>query len=360
MKLYYSKLEKYEIIIIVPLSLHLKTAPTLRANSWHVYLKFSWSLIITFDFSICFYMKRIYEKMHNWVPIIKLTCDFLYPPYPGRWPDEAAAKLLVGHAGARPPAPADTQQPARWDDAAQRPEVRSTRPRLAWRAAAVRTLQRAAAQAGWAEVRRWRLHLHEVPAAAESRRVNETHTIIGYACKSNTILGLFFVAGIQKALCLGQRLTIWKVSWFVSDFADVRGITNKKTVLEGYENVQAALLDYTLTCYSSVTVSILPPFLSYRIFVVLPLLILDMFRAGQVQQADQYYPRDPCDGRPWRGASVRQALRRKCTDTDPAHGDAARQTEISSRLLLCTRPTYSAFVNLLPRGNSINQTITTT
>ncbi|XP_073842075.1 ftz transcription factor 1 isoform X2 [Musca autumnalis] len=34
---------------------------------------------------------------------------------------------------------------------------------------------------------------------------------------------------------------------------DVRGIINKKTVLQGHENVQAALLDYTLTCYPSVT-----------------------------------------------------------------------------------------------------------
>ncbi|CAD7006187.1 unnamed protein product [Ceratitis capitata] len=34
---------------------------------------------------------------------------------------------------------------------------------------------------------------------------------------------------------------------------EVRGIVNKKTVLEGQENVQAALLDYTLTCYPSVT-----------------------------------------------------------------------------------------------------------
>lgn len=41
-----------------------------------------------------------------------------------------------------------------------------------------------------------------------------------------------------------------------ADFADVRGITNKKTVLEGYENVQAALLDYTLTCYPTVSVSV--------------------------------------------------------------------------------------------------------
>ncbi|XP_037908102.1 nuclear hormone receptor FTZ-F1 isoform X2 [Hermetia illucens] len=34
---------------------------------------------------------------------------------------------------------------------------------------------------------------------------------------------------------------------------NVRGIVNRKTVLEGHENVQAALLDYTLTCYPSVS-----------------------------------------------------------------------------------------------------------
>ncbi|XP_068142294.1 nuclear hormone receptor FTZ-F1 [Drosophila tropicalis] len=33
---------------------------------------------------------------------------------------------------------------------------------------------------------------------------------------------------------------------------NVRGIVNKKTVSEGHDNVQAALLDYTLTCYPSV------------------------------------------------------------------------------------------------------------
>nr|XP_036672405.1 nuclear hormone receptor FTZ-F1 isoform X3 [Drosophila suzukii] len=35
-------------------------------------------------------------------------------------------------------------------------------------------------------------------------------------------------------------------------FIDVRGIVNRKTVSEGHDNVQAALLDYTLTCYPSV------------------------------------------------------------------------------------------------------------
>jgi len=38
-------------------------------------------------------------------------------------------------------------------------------------------------------------------------------------------------------------------------FIDVRGIVNRKTVSEGHDNVQAALLDYTLTCYPSVNVS---------------------------------------------------------------------------------------------------------
>ncbi|EDV41011.1 uncharacterized protein Dana_GF10806 [Drosophila ananassae] len=34
---------------------------------------------------------------------------------------------------------------------------------------------------------------------------------------------------------------------------DVRGIVNRKTVSDGHDNVQAAMLDYTLTCYPSVT-----------------------------------------------------------------------------------------------------------
>ena len=52
------------------------------------------------------------------------------------------------------------------------------------------------------------------------------------------------------------NLKQWKfLLWF---FLFVRGIINKKTVLQGHENVQAALLDYTLTCYPSVTVSVKP------------------------------------------------------------------------------------------------------
>lgn len=42
---------------------------------------------------------------------------------------------------------------------------------------------------------------------------------------------------------------------YLNFLLDTRGITNRKTILEGYENVQAALLDYTLTCYPSVPVS---------------------------------------------------------------------------------------------------------
>lgn len=49
----------------------------------------------------------------------------------------------------------------------------------------------------------------------------------------------------------------WRAEELISgaSLSDVRGVTNRKTILEGYENVQAALLDYTLTCYSSVSVS---------------------------------------------------------------------------------------------------------
>lgn len=37
-------------------------------------------------------------------------------------------------------------------------------------------------------------------------------------------------------------------------FSEVKGITNKKCVQEGYETVQTALLDYTLTCYPNIQV----------------------------------------------------------------------------------------------------------
>lgn len=39
-------------------------------------------------------------------------------------------------------------------------------------------------------------------------------------------------------------------------FLGVRNIQNRKTVADGYASVEAALCDYTLTCYSHVDVSI--------------------------------------------------------------------------------------------------------
>lgn len=42
----------------------------------------------------------------------------------------------------------------------------------------------------------------------------------------------------------------------VGHIAEVRGISNRNTVREGYEKVQTGLLDYTLTCYPSVEVSV--------------------------------------------------------------------------------------------------------
>lgn len=45
------------------------------------------------------------------------------------------------------------------------------------------------------------------------------------------------------------------IAFALTIFADVRGLVNKKHVQEGHEQVQQALLDYTLTCYPSIPVS---------------------------------------------------------------------------------------------------------
>lgn len=89
----------------------------------------------------------------------------------GGRPDEAATALVVGHAGARPPAPADAQRAPGRDHAAQRPEVRPALPRAARRACARRPLQRAAKQTRRAQVRRARLHLRKIFALTKSRLV---------------------------------------------------------------------------------------------------------------------------------------------------------------------------------------------
>lgn len=43
----------------------------------------------------------------------------------------------------------------------------------------------------------------------------------------------------------------------MSLFLDVRGISNRKHVQDGYEQVQRALHDYTVTCYPQVQVCML-------------------------------------------------------------------------------------------------------
>lgn len=86
---------------------------------------------------------------------------------------------------------------------------------------------------------------------------------------------------------LNLIFVLFSVFLFIRDesYPEVRGITNRKTVEEGYGNVQAALLDYTLTCYPSVTVSLrvffeLPPFIirnKYFIFAVEAYKLVDIF-----------------------------------------------------------------------------------
>lgn len=49
------------------------------------------------------------------------------------------------------------------------------------------------------------------------------------------------------------HLCIYLLIFFFSH-TDVRGLVNKKHVQEGHEQVQQALMDYTISCYPSVPV----------------------------------------------------------------------------------------------------------
>lgn len=128
--------------------------------------------------------------------------------------------------------------------------------------------------------------------------------------------------------------------------AEVRGITNRKTVLEGYENVQAALLDYTLTCYPSVEVSIghqvidlmkfkrnnnsiqcIPMHTLKKLFPI-RLFVPLLGNTGKVREIDKYYSGNSCNGSTWWRSSIFETLRWKCSHTDTSHGDVARQAKI--------------------------------
>lgn len=51
-------------------------------------------------------------------------------------------------------------------------------------------------------------------------------------------------------------------------FSDVRGITNRKHVEEGYEQVSQALLEYTVTCYPQIQVKIFISLLDFFPFFI--------------------------------------------------------------------------------------------
>lgn len=73
--------------------------------------------------------------------------------------------------------------------------------------------------------------------------------------KSVNLLKRNLHTGCERSTASVLLVTAFDILFSFSLLAEVRGITNRKTVIEGYESVQAALLDYTLTCYPSVTVS---------------------------------------------------------------------------------------------------------
>lgn len=61
---------------------------------------------------------------------------------------------------------------------------------------------------------------------------------------------------------------IYKIVWLFFKYTEVRGLVNKKHVQEGHEQVQQALLDYTLTCYPSIPVCWPHIFISILFFLI--------------------------------------------------------------------------------------------
>lgn len=55
---------------------------------------------------------------------------------------------------------------------------------------------------------------------------------------------------IFRKILMLRKLTLFFL------ITDVRGIANRKHVQEGYEQVQQALLEYTVTCYPQIQVCI--------------------------------------------------------------------------------------------------------
>lgn len=62
-----------------------------------------------------------------------------------------------------------------------------------------------------------------------------------------------FILSVTGCPSASQIVFVLKSDLGVSE---VRGIVNVKCVRDGYQTVQAALLDYTLTCYPTIQVSI--------------------------------------------------------------------------------------------------------
>lgn len=64
---------------------------------------------------------------------------------------------------------------------------------------------------------------------------------------------LYFITSL---MCVHhQKTSFFFVLKVFLAISEVRGIVNVKCVRDGYQTVQAALLDYTLSCYPSIQVS---------------------------------------------------------------------------------------------------------
>lgn len=101
------------------------------------------------------------------------------------------------------------------------------------------SLQRFVCQTSGPQIRSFGLHLHEVLDAAQSWY--DLPPYLSHRDDAYKYCSLFILTK----------------PYFSFESADVRGLVNKKHVQEGHDQVQQALLDYTLTCYPSVAVCVI-------------------------------------------------------------------------------------------------------
>ena len=148
----------------------------------------------------------------------------------GRRSNEVTSTRLVGFVDFGSFTSAIAQPPARWVVAAQWPEIRPSLALATWLPAAGRTPSRRHGPAHRDPFRRARLRLSQISHASQFRYFND---------------------GLKKKIGAQCLYNVF----YIFTCADVKGLMNRRHVVDAQEQVQQALFDYTLNCYAHIPVS---------------------------------------------------------------------------------------------------------